>query len=76
MNESELRVRRLRYRLNRQGMLELDAWLARLLQADFNDADTVGAIESLLECEPPHLQAMMQGDVRVPEALAGWLACR
>lgn len=57
-------------------MLELDTWLAALLDADFNDDETVDAIESLLGCEPPQLQAMMQGDLEVPAALAGWLPCR
>jgi len=73
MQESELAIRRLRYRLNRQGMLELDAWLAGLMQADFQLAGVVDAIESLLCCEPPLLQAMMHGESPVPEVLKPWL---
>ena len=69
----EWRVRRLRYRLNRQGMLELDAWLAPLLQADFTDVAVVEAVERLLACEPPQLQAMMQGQCAVPAPLNGML---
>ena len=68
------RVRRLRYRLNRQGMLELDAWLAPLLHADMNDPELVAAIELLLGCEPPELQAMMLGELPVPAALGVFLS--
>jgi len=71
----EWRVRRLRYRLNRQGMLELDAWLAPLLQADFTDTVLVAAVEQLLACEPPELQAMLQGRDPLPAPLAP-LLCR
>lgn len=73
MQESELAIRRLRYRLNRQGMLELDAWLGGLMQADFHGDGVVDAIESLLSCEPPLLQAMMHGQSPVPEVLKPWL---
>ncbi len=69
----EWRVRRLRYRLNRQGMLELDAWLAPLLQADFTDDAVLAAVEQLLACEPPQLQAMMQGQCALPAPLHGML---
>lgn len=73
MSDVELAVRRLRYRLNRQGMLELDAWLAPLLAADFSDAAVRAAAESLLACEPPELQRLMQGEAGIPEALQPWL---
>ncbi len=73
MHVSEFQMRRMRYRLNRQGMLELDAWLAPLLQADFSDASVAAAVEELLRAEPPELQAMMQGDVPIPDALRPWL---
>ncbi|GAV20574.1 hypothetical protein MMIC_P1543 [Mariprofundus micogutta] len=75
MNESEIHIRRLRYRLNRQGMLELDAWLAPLLAADFNQPEIVEAIEILLQCEAPELQAMMSGETALPEVLEKWLLC-
>jgi len=75
MQEHELAIRRLRYRLNRQGMLELDAWLGGLQQADLGCMDVVAAIEQLLNCEPPELQAMMHGELPVPEVLKAWLIC-
>jgi len=76
MNDSELHIRRMRYRLNRQGMLELDTWLAPLLQADFTDSEVVDALEILLQCEAPELQAMMQGETALPKVLERWLSCR
>jgi len=76
MSESEMNVRRLRYRLSRQGMLELDTWLSPLLQqAGTDDENVVSAIELLLQCEAPQLQLMMAGDAEVPEVLKRWL-CR
>jgi succinate dehydrogenase flavin-adding protein (antitoxin of CptAB toxin-antitoxin module) len=70
----DLRIRRLRYRLNRQGMLELDAWLTPLLHADIDDPELVAAIELLLNCEPPELQAMMLGELPVPAGLGAFLS--
>jgi len=67
-------MRRLRYRLNRQGMLELDAWLKPLLQADFGGQGMMEAADVLLQCEPPELQAMMHGEKEVPECLRPWLS--
>ena len=75
MTEPEIQIRRMRYRLNRQGMLELDAWLSPLLDADTSDAKVVAAIEMLLQCEAPQLQMMMMGKIEIPEALEEWL-CR
>jgi len=75
MDDIELQMRRMRYRLNRQGMLELDAWLAPLLQADFRNPDMAAAIQSLLECEAPDLQSMMHGDLPLPHGLESWLKC-
>jgi len=67
-------VRRLRYRLKRQGMLELDAWLSRLDAAILlEDRDVVMAVSQLLMCEPPELQAMMHGDEPLPKILEPWL---
>ncbi len=74
MSESEIAIRRLRYRLNRQGMLELDAWLSPLLEADFAADGVWAAIDILLQCEPPELQAMMHGEKVVPECLKIWLS--
>lgn len=63
----------MRYRLNRQGMLELDAWLAPLLQGDFHDRVFVTAIHELLDCEPPELLAMMRGEAPLPTILQATL---
>jgi len=70
----DIKVRRLRYRLNRQGMLELDAWLAPLFAADMEDPELVSAIELLLSCEPPDLQSMMLGELPVPAGLEALLS--
>ncbi|ATX82231.1 Succinate dehydrogenase flavin-adding protein, antitoxin component of the CptAB toxin-antitoxin module [Mariprofundus ferrinatatus] len=75
MGETELKLRRMRYRLNRQGMLELDAWLSPLLEAETDDVRVLDAIEMLLKCEPPELQNMMAGRSEIPKALERWL-CR
>lgn len=73
VNDSELAIRRMRYRLNRQGMLELDAWLAPLLTADLGDEAVATAVEQLLASEPDRLQAMMGGAEPLPEVLVPWL---
>ena len=66
-------MRRMRYRLNRQGMLELDAWLSGLLQADMTAEGVSSAIDALLQCDTRELQAMMHGEQAVPECLKAWL---
>ncbi len=73
VSASELAIRRLRYRISRQGMLELDAWLARLLQADLQDVAVADAIDALLQLEAPELQAMMLRQRALPAALRRWL---
>jgi len=73
MRESDIAIRRLCYRLNRQGMLELDAWLNRLHNADLQTPGVVAAIDGLLQFEAPELQAMMHGEKDVPECLKPWL---
>ncbi len=55
-------------------MLELDAWLAPLLNEDMDNPGLVSAIELLLNCEPPELQAMMLGELPVPAELEVFLA--
>jgi len=66
----EIDVRRLRYRLKRQGMLELDAWMSGLQEALLSyDEAVVFAMNDLLLCEVPELLAMMHGDIPVPDAL-------
>jgi len=73
MQDTELAIRRMRYRLNRQGMLELDAWLSRLFQADMQAEGVAAAIDVLLQCDAPELQAMMRGEKAPPECLKPWL---
>ncbi len=75
MDDAQLQMRRMRYRLNRQGMLELDAWLAPMLDADFSDPEIVQAALALLSCEAPELQRMMHGEIEMPEILKPWLVC-
>jgi len=71
---SENEIRKLRYRLNRQGMLELDAWLAPLEKAlEQGDGVTVALIEEIVATDTPDLLAMMHGERPVPKELAPWL---
>ncbi len=65
-------VRRLRYRLRRLGMLELEHWLAPLLRISDEDALWV-EIARLLEMEIPELEAMMRGRREIPVVLRPWL---
>jgi len=67
-------IRQLRYRLQRQGMLELDAWLLPLQGAlQNNHPRVITAIEYLLSCEVPDLLAMQTGKQEIPEELKPWL---
>lgn len=74
-DDADAQLRQLCYRLRRQGMLELDAWLEPLVKslADERDPALVEAARSLLDEEPPNLLAMMHGDRRIPEPLLPWL---
>ncbi len=74
MTELAIDVRRLRYRLKRQGMLELDAWLSGLDEALLsNDVNAISAMNDLLLCEAPVLLEMMHGDVPMPNVLRAYL---
>jgi succinate dehydrogenase flavin-adding protein (antitoxin of CptAB toxin-antitoxin module) len=67
-------VRRLRYRLKRQGMLELDVWLSKLEVAlQTHDVEVTKAVSLLLSYEIPDLQACMHGDKAIPYCLNTWL---
>jgi succinate dehydrogenase flavin-adding protein (antitoxin of CptAB toxin-antitoxin module) len=67
-------IRRLQYRLQRQGMLELDAWLAPLLAAlETKNSDVLVAIKKILTYEVPDLLAMQTGSLPIPEVLEPWL---
>ncbi len=74
MDKIELNIRKLRYRLKRQGMLELDTWLSRLEPTlEKHDEELSFAMVKLMNCEPTELLAMMQGNQPVPELLRPWL---
>ncbi len=67
-------IRRLRYRLNRQGMLELDEWLAPLEKSlEEGDSETVAQVEAMIAADTPELLAMMHGEIPLPEGLRPWL---
>ena len=69
-----MNIRKLRYRLKRQGMLELDIWLSRLEPAlEKHDEELAIALTQLLDYKPEELLAMMQGGRSVPELLRPWL---
>lgn len=71
---SDVLYRKLQYRLNRQGMLELDVWLTPLLTALKNDDKRVlKAALLLLNDEPPVLMDMLSGKIDIPEELQPWL---
>ncbi|MDX8403612.1 MAG: succinate dehydrogenase assembly factor 2 [Mariprofundaceae bacterium] len=67
-------IRRLRYRLNRQGMLELDAWLTPLEKAlTAGNDELLAQVEVIIATDTPELLAMMHGEIPVPESLRPWL---
>ncbi len=67
-------IRALRYRLKRQGMLELDVWLSKLdIVLESEGVEEIEAIKILIREEAPVLQAMMRGEKEVPECLEVWL---
>ncbi len=72
--DKEQLMRQLQYRLRRQGMLELDAWLAPLfLAVNTGHADVLAATKEILMYEVPDLLAMQTGDLAIPEVLKPWL---
>ena len=67
-------IRRLRYRLNRQGMLELDEWIAPLEKAlAEGDGETVAQVGEIIATDTPLLLAMMHGETPLPDRLRPWL---
>ena len=67
-------IRRLRYRLNRQGMLELDEWMAPLEKALLSgDSEIVTQVEAMIAADTPDLLAMMHGEIPLPDCLRPWL---
>jgi len=72
--DKEQLMRQLQYRLRRQGMLELDAWLAPLFFAvNTDDEGVLAATKEILMYEVPDLLAMQSGTLAIPEALKPWL---
>ncbi|MDX8384443.1 MAG: succinate dehydrogenase assembly factor 2 [Ghiorsea sp.] len=73
-DEQGILIRRLRYRLQRQGMLELDAWLSPLQHAlQTKDEAVVQAVDKLTQYEAPDLLAMQAGEIDIPVELKPWL---
>jgi len=69
-----MELRRLRYRLKRLGMLELEEWLARLEPAlSRGDGPVIQAAQQLMDMETPQLVAMMHAETPLPEVLRPWL---
>jgi len=74
MNDAKVDIRRLRYRLKRLGMLELETWLARLEPAlATGDVPTIQAALQLIKMETPQLLAMMRHEKPLPDVLRPWL---
>lgn len=71
----DVELKRLRYRLRRQGMLELDAWLSRLEpELGRMPVPARAALARLLtEIPSVELLAMMHGERPIPPELAAWL---
>ena len=76
--DASVPLRRLCYRLRRQGMLELDAWLEPLAAHLSQGADPAltAAASALLAMESPQLLALMHGEQALPAILVPWLALR
>jgi len=67
-------IRRLQYRIQRHGMLELDAWLSPLQHALASDnPKVIEAIEYIVGCEAPELLDMQTGKQKIPKELKPWL---
>jgi antitoxin CptB len=76
-SEKGMELRRLRYRLQRLGMLELEAWLARLEPALCKgDEPVIHAAQQLLDMQTPQLLAMMHAETPLPEVLQPWLGIK
>jgi len=72
--QGEVLMRKLQYRLKRQGVLELDAWLLPLHQAlQLGNPDVIQAVEMLLNYENPELLSILSGKKNMPEELKPWL---
>jgi len=69
-----VKLRKIRYRISRLGMLELEAWLEKLQPALLaGDAVVMDEVLQLLELDTAVLIAMMHGEQPVPAGLKAWL---
>jgi len=69
-----VQLRGLQYRLQRQGMLELDVWLSALkLALQSPDKQVIESVERLLQMDVPDLIAMQTGQRPIPKELKPWL---
>jgi len=70
-------IRRLRYRLKRQGMLELDEWLGPVgLMLDEASPEMLAELALFLDREPAELLDVMHGRQSPPECLRDVLAIK
>ncbi|MDQ6951278.1 MAG: succinate dehydrogenase assembly factor 2 [Mariprofundales bacterium] len=67
-------LRKALFHLRRQGMCELDAWLAPLESVLTEQPQLADDVEALLTQEPNRLLAMMEGKLPIPVALRPWLS--
>lgn len=73
----DMELRRLRYRLRRLGMLELETWLSRLEPAlERGDEAVVCAAQQLMEMQTHELLAVMHAESPLPDILRSWLGER
>jgi len=74
MFQQTLDLRRLRYRLKRLGMLELEDWLGRLEPAiSRGDQAVIEAAQLIMQMQTPQLLAMMHDELPLPDVLRPWL---
>lgn len=74
LSPPEQNLRKLQYRLKRQGMLELDVWLSGLNSAlASGNQGVLQSVEQLLSLEVPTLLAMQSGREPIPKELQPWL---
>jgi len=67
-------LRKALFHLRRQGMCELDAWLAPLESVLADQPQMAADVEALLAQEPDQLLMMMEGKLPVPAVLLPWLS--
>jgi len=71
--EQSLLLRCVLYRLRRQGMLELEAWLQPLEPAMQDHIEIHRDVEALLAMEPPDIEYIMHHPASIPMALRSFL---